>query len=304
MRILAALHRWWGVAFCLLFAMWFASGIVMHFVPFPARSEAGGGLAIGGSEKVRSGEDALQVAAAYARSRGLDASHATVASLDYDQWTVAGKFDSDRPLYRVVLNDDAGTELYVSSAIGEVVLLTTHRMRLANYFGSIAHWIYPTVLRHHGKAWDMLMWWLSLAATVGASIGVIIGIVRLGAGAAYRGLQRAHHIFGLIFAPLILCWIFSGFLSIDDGWLFSGSLARREPQAITAVEPHPENLAAGSADLFRRLHTFDFSPLTSYPRLRSSLIVGLCLCGLVFSLTGVVLAWRRLRMSLWGEGEK
>jgi hypothetical protein len=72
MRTLAALHRWWGVAFCLLFAMWFASGIVMHFVPFPARSEAGGSLAIGGSDKVRSEQDALQVAAPYARSRGLD----------------------------------------------------------------------------------------------------------------------------------------------------------------------------------------------------------------------------------------
>ena len=49
-------------------------------------------------------------------------------------------------------------------------------------------------------------------------------------------------------------------------------------------------------DLFRKLHTFDFSPLTSHPRLRSSLIVGLCLCGLAFSLTGAVLAWRRLRL--------
>ena len=36
--VLTWLHRWWGVLFCLLFAMWFASGIVMHFVPFPARS--------------------------------------------------------------------------------------------------------------------------------------------------------------------------------------------------------------------------------------------------------------------------
>jgi hypothetical protein len=303
MRTLAALHRWWGVAFCLLFAMWFVSGIVMHFVPFPARSEAGGSLAIGGSDKVRSEQDALQVAAPYARSRGLDASHATVASIDYDQWTVAGEFDSDRPLYRVALNDDAGTELYVSSAIGEVVLLTTQAMRLANYFGSVAHWIYPTVLRHHGKAWNMLMWWLSLAATIGASIGVIIGIVRLGAGAAYRGLQRAHHIFGLTFGPFILCWIFSGFLSIDDGWLFSGSLARTEPQAIAAVKSHPENLAAGSTDLFRKLHTFDFSPPTAYPWLRSSLIVGLCLCGLAFSLTGVVLAWRRLCRGLRGDEE-
>src|SRR5580700_11213186 len=38
-RALILLHRWLGVAFCLLFAMWFASGIVMHFVPFPALTE-------------------------------------------------------------------------------------------------------------------------------------------------------------------------------------------------------------------------------------------------------------------------
>src|ERR1700756_1340978 len=40
MRALVLLHRWLGVAFCLLFAMWFASGAGMHFVPFPAPREA------------------------------------------------------------------------------------------------------------------------------------------------------------------------------------------------------------------------------------------------------------------------
>jgi hypothetical protein len=40
-------HRWLGVAFCLLFAMWFASGIVVHFVPYPSLTAADrrGGLA-------------------------------------------------------------------------------------------------------------------------------------------------------------------------------------------------------------------------------------------------------------------
>jgi hypothetical protein len=36
---LTFIHRWLGVAFCVLFAMWFATGIVMHFVPFPALTE-------------------------------------------------------------------------------------------------------------------------------------------------------------------------------------------------------------------------------------------------------------------------
>jgi hypothetical protein len=290
MGVLAALHRWWGVAFCLLFAMWFASGIVMHFVPFPARSEAGrvGGSAVGGDREIHSEQGALRIAAAHARSLGLDPSRTTVTLIDDDQWTVAGDFDSDRPLYRIAVNDVAGTEIYVSSTKGDVVLFTTRSMRLANYFGSIAHWIYPTVLRRHGKAWSALMWWLSLVATFGASIGVIIGIVRLGAATVYRGLLRAHHTFGLIFAPFILSWIFSGFLSVDDGWLFFHSFARAEPPAGLPV------------DLFRKLHTFDFPPLTSHPWLRSSVIVGLCLCGLAFSLTGVVLAWRGLRLGSRG----
>src|SRR5665213_1209202 len=39
MKAIVLLHRWLGVGFCLLFAMWFASGIVMHFVPFPSLTE-------------------------------------------------------------------------------------------------------------------------------------------------------------------------------------------------------------------------------------------------------------------------
>ena len=246
MRVLATLHRWWGVAFCLLFAMWFASGIVMHFVPFPARS-------------------------ATAASPAIDRSHAIIDRIDHDQWTVAGDYDADRPLDRIALNDAAGTEIYISSKSGKIVLATTRTERLANYAGSIPHWIYPTELRHHRAAWTALMWWLSLLATLGAVIGVVIGLIRLARGPAHRGLQRWHHMSGLIFAPFLLAWIFSGFLSMDDGTLF----------------------AHGDA-LFHALHKLEFEPLASHPWLRTSAIAGLCLCGFAFSITGVVLAWRRI----------
>jgi hypothetical protein len=247
MRILTTLHRWWGIAFCLVFAMWFASGIVMHFVPYPARTES-----------------------PYPTSN--DTSRANSDIIDYDQWTVAGKFDRDRPLKRIALNDGPGTEIYVSVASGTVVLTTTRNQRAANYAGSIPHWLHATELRHHKRAWAALMWWLSLLATIGAAIGVILGLLRLGRAARYKGLHRWHHITGLIFAPFLLGWIFSGFLSMDDGSLFGHSEA-----------------------LFRALHTLDFEPLSSHPGLRASIIVALCLCGFAFSVTGVVLGWRRLR---------
>jgi hypothetical protein len=246
-RALATLHRWWGIAFCLLFAMWFASGIVMHFVPFPTRSKA-------------------------AYTAAIDTSRASTEIIDYDQWTVAGNFDRDRPLKRITLNDEAGTEIYLSVATGTVVLTTTRNQRIVNYAGSIPHWLYETELRHHKRAWTELVWWLSLTATIGAALGIIIGLLRLGKATPCNGLHRWHHITGLTFAPFVLAWIFSGFLSMDDGSLFGDSDA-----------------------LFRALHKLDFEPLSSHPSLRASVIVALCLCGLAFSLTGVVLALRRLR---------
>src|ERR1700744_5942182 len=219
MHLLATLHRWWGVAFCLLFAMWFASGIVMHFVPYPGRREA-------------------------AYPTLIDSSHASP--------------------------EPAGTEISVSIAPGTVVLMTTRWQRVANYAGSIPHWLYETNLRHHRRAWVALVWWLSLIATIGAALGVILGLLSLKKAKPYGGMHRWHHITGLIFAPFLLTWIFSGFLSMDDGSLFGQSDA-----------------------LFRVLHKLDFEPLTSHPALRASVIVALCMCGLAFSVTGVVLAWRR-----------
>jgi hypothetical protein len=245
MRFLITIHRWWGVTFCLLFAMWFASGIVIHFVPFPARREQPVPL-------------------------GMDLSRATIDQVNYDQWSVAGVFNVDRPLKRITLNDVVGTEIYISAASGNVVLTTTRNERLLNYPGSIAHWLYPTELRHHAKAWSSMMWWLSLLATIGAALGVFLGLVRLFTGPVYRGLQRWHHICGLIAAPFLLCWIFSGFLSMNDG------------------------LFAGSDQVFLAMHKLDFEPLASHPVMRTSAIVVLCLFGFAFSLTGAVLAWRRV----------
>jgi hypothetical protein len=450
MRVLIWLHRWWGVFFCLLFAMWFASGIAMHFVPFPARSEPAHfkgsvpidpqGIAHGPAEAVaasgvhdalrvrlvgrsdqpiylisgpsqvralraldlgdagiHSDQTALAIAIAGARQRGLDASHVGAVSLvTYDQWTVSGDYDSDRPLYRISLNDDPGTDLYVSSSTGDIAVVTTRQMRLLNYVGSIAHWIYPTALRHHGQAWSAL---------------TQLGRSSRRAASSHRGLQAWHYRCGLVCAPFILSWIFSGWLSMDNGMLFSanairaGALAiadssgwhklrsdevQRLPAGLTEIEwfafdgriyrrardsaggqrlvqvapdedasapprtllqPDEMNAiarrlggdcsnASVAADdayepartasepifritcgdiwfdidgatgalvnrldpsrrawrwLFGGLHTLDFSWLRQREWLRSTLIVVLCGCGFVFSLTGVVLGWRRVR---------
>ncbi len=469
MKALVLVHRWLGVGFCLLFAMWFASGIVMHFVPFPSLTEAArfAGLSpidpsrvqhgpdeavdashITGARRVRliqrpdgpvyvvsggsrpvavhaedlssaaaaSDRIALDMAKAHARQRGLDVAHAELAGVsDYDQWSVPNGFDEHRPLYRVALNDADGTELYVSSATGEVVLGTTRFERAWNYAGSVIHWIYPTILRSNWLAWDISVWTLSLVALIAAVTGIVLGIIKLkisrrGVRSPFRGWHAWHHIFGLIAATFLTTWIFSGWLSMDHGLLFSrGRLSEAETAALahapdwarvrgnqlavaapvkevewfafgdriyrrertglaaqslaatgsgtsqsrpylTAKEveavvghlapdcappfvvgnedEYPVTSSVPDAPVYRSicgdvwfqidgatgamlerldgsrrayrwvytaLHTLDFPVLMAHPLLRTNLIVMLCGIGFLFSVTGVVIGWRRLR---------
>src|SRR6266702_630034 len=473
MGAIVLLHRWLGVAFCLLFAMWFATGIVMHFVPFPSLTEAErlAGLvpvdraqvSIGAADAVASsgiteatrvrliqrsdgpvyivsgillvravrasdGRDAtvtsadvaLAIAREHARSRGIDAARAAiVARRNYDQWTVPNGFDRHRPLFRVALGDAAGTEVYVSSLTGEVVLDTTRSERGWNLAGSVLHWIYPTVLRRDWALWDRVVWTLSLAGSIAALLGAVLGLARIKRrggllGSPYRGWHALHHLVGLVATGFVLTGSFSGWRSMDHGLLFSrgqlttgevsemnaspdwravsslgrepmpssarevewfafnGNIYRRDrvglgSQTLTRAGEIPRDGQAGflgaqevrgliarlavgcdapfvladnddypaqsivpgapvyrsrcgglwfdidgaSGSVLQRLdasrrayrwfysalHTFDFPILMARPRLRDILIVGLCTLGLVFSITGIVIGWRRLRLS-------
>jgi hypothetical protein len=329
MPALTLLHRWLAVPCAPLFAMWFASGIIMHVVPYPALSEAertagmapieiarvthglrdaaaasgisdvtrvsllqrsdGPVYVVSGSGRlaalhaddlapgdVRTADLALAIAIAHARQRGLDAARATlVDALRHDQWTVAGDLDPHRPLWRIALHDGAATELYVSSVTGEVVRDTTRRERQLGYAGSVAHWLYPVALRAHPRAWTATVWIVSALASIAAIAGVVLGVTML---VARRGrltdsgsLHAWHHVLGLLCAAFVLSWMVTGWLSVDDG------------------------LVLPARKLYGALHALDFPVLTTRPALRSALVVGLCACGLAFSLTGCVIALRRVR---------
>ncbi len=295
MHVLVVAHRWLGVAFCGLFAMWFVTGIVMHFVPFPALTEieriTGLGpvnsspphkaplAAIAASNipnptrvrlfargdgpvylvqgttgmqalhaadlspaEVRTEGLALLIAVDHAHRHNLAVTAAAVAELaDYDQWTVSNGLDPHRPLFRVVLHDQASTELYVSSATGEVVRDTTGHERRWNYAGSVLHWIYPSVLRRHWGVWDGIVWALSLWALIAALAGAVLGTLRLHTvrgrlTSPYRGWHAWHHWLGLGCMIFLLMWIFSGWLSMDHGRLFStGKLTPAESAAFATV---------------------------------------------------------------------
>lgn len=265
---------------CLFFAVWFESGIIMMYVPFPSLDEAD---RLAAAPAIDISQVAVGPAAALADSglsvvdratliqagerpawlfRSHDGSTVAVAAddgtklspvtdlqaatlgerflggescvisgpLDYDQWVVHQRFDPDRPFYKASCSDDAGTTLYIAQRTGEILQRTTRIERFWNYPGSVAHWLYPTVLRRHWSAWDQTVWWLSLVALISGVAGFVVGIARSTRSlqskrrptlSAYRSWMKWHHLAGLAGGAFLLIWSFSGWLSMDHGRLFS-----------------------------------------------------------------------------------
>lgn len=217
-------HRWLGVLGCLLFAMWFVSGVVMTYVGFPALTdtERRAGLAplmlvdarvpasaamdglpgpprrlsldmlldepvwrivdangVRHTESARDGRQAGATGAAraerIARQFSGHPDARWVETLARDEWTESNALDPLRPLHRIAVGDDAGTELYVSALTGEVVRDTTRRERFWNWLGAVPHRLRFTPSRADSPWWHDAVRWIAGASIVSAVAGAAIG---------------------------------------------------------------------------------------------------------------------------------
>lgn len=144
---------------------------------------------------------------------------------DSDQWTLQALIRNQMPLHRIALDDDAGTEYYVSEKSGEPVLRTTASGRFWGYLSAVLHWLYFTPLRRHSAFWNHFVVWSSLIGTLTCGVGIAIGIWRYSisrrfrlkrqpAHSPYAGWMKWHHYSGLIFGFFAGMWAFSGALSL------------------------------------------------------------------------------------------
>lgn len=178
--------------------------------------------------------DASRIAADYAAATAHHETPTFIEVVDRDQWTVTGAYDRYRPMYRFALDDAAGTQLYISSVGGEVVLDTTARERFWNWIGAVTHWLYPMILRQHAGAWAQTVIWLSLIGTFLTLTGLWLGITQLrwtasGPASPYRGIYWWHHVSGLVFGILALTWVASGLISMNP-WGFLEDVGMRSEQ--------------------------------------------------------------------------
>jgi uncharacterized membrane protein len=108
-RWLTWFHRWAGVALCLLFAIWFASGAVLHFVSFPSLSTA----------DRHAGSEAIDMA--QLRIDPSDALAKVPAATDLRLVSVAG-----RPVY--LAQGATGTWASIAGDTGDVLTLGSARV--------------------------------------------------------------------------------------------------------------------------------------------------------------------------------
>lgn len=325
-RNLSLWHRWLGIFACCLFMLWFATGLILHFVHFPELSseERFAGLKPIAFESVRlsineaiyslpyfehitkaklvmlgnrpvyvfnhdqhvnsiyadtgevlqaiSASTVLAIANSHAEQRHLDIGKITYATLDdVDQWTVSNGLDAYRPLHHIHINDDQKTELYISDVTGEVVRDTTHFERAWNYAGSIVHWIYPTFIRKHWAIWNWLVWTLSLIALIGAITGIVLGFVRLRWNhvkciSPFHGMHYLHHIGGIVVSTFLLTYIFSGWLSMDHGLLFStNEITAIQRQTLAGGKINWQQFSSINASLTKGAKQFEWIQLAGKP---------------------------------------
>lgn len=167
-----------------------------------------------------------------------------LGTVQTDQWTLSAALNAHRPLLHFSLNDQYGTELYVSSSSGEVVRDSQALERALNYFGAVTHWLYPTFVRRYPQLWRWLVEILSGVGVILALSGLWIGILRWKRNprpgkpsVPYRGLMRWHYFTGAIFGVVTVTWVFSGLLSMNPAGLNPSRVPSPDQQAvITGVD--------------------------------------------------------------------
>jgi len=203
-------------------------------------------------------ELALSSAEAFAGSAGQGGPMRYLGMVQEDAFTHSRALDAHRPLHKVELADADHTWLYVSDLTGEVVRDAPRTERLWNYVGAWIHWLYPLRGSVFDRWWTDIVDWLSIAGTVAAVAGTIVGVMRWrfrrpyrsGARSPYPGrMMRWHHISGLLFALVTITWIFSGLMSMNPWRIFDAGAAPLKAEVLQGVPLQPGAQDAAPAAL-------------------------------------------------------
>lgn len=188
-----------------------------------------------------------------AESLGLGGAIISIDTIDHDVWTVHQQFDPHRPLWKAEMAGASAPVLYLSGTTGEVVQETTAAERRWNLTGAVVHWWYLPWLRRRWGLWDQTLWWVGALSTGMALAGAWVCLRHLmgdGWSRCSGGPRALHRTLGVIGGVAAVCWIASGWLSMDHGrWFSDGKVSALERERAMGGRMTARDLAGSSGVL-------------------------------------------------------
>jgi hypothetical protein len=181
--------------------------------------------------------------------------------VDEDAWTHSKALDGHRPLHVLAVDEAAERWLYVSSRTGEVVRDASFTERSWGWVGAWLHWLYLFRGGAVDRWWADIVIWLSVAGSVSALSGLVVGIWRWRFRGRYRSGRRTpyadraarwHHVAGMAGGVLAFTWVLSGLFSMNP-WKVFDAPGPRPDRAAYAGGPLQPQAAPDTTRLLQQL---------------------------------------------------
>lgn len=260
------IHKITGLSIAVFFSMWFVTGIVLVYHPYPKVSEK---IMLKKKEtlpsslpelsSVLSKVDGKVKSLSLKQFQGqtlfsfdeapditfdvvekvakhwIDAPIKRVDTLrQREQWVLFTKYDKELPIYKFYFDDAQKHELFISGRTAEVLQMTTSRQRLWAWLGAIPHKFYIPCIRRDVDVWQNMVAIMSgiclIAALTGWLLGILLWIKR----------YQKKHVWQNPYKKRWYRWHFSFGLVFGIfliGWALSGIFAmQRVPQWMVPME--------------------------------------------------------------------
>jgi len=274
-RWMYLIHRWSGIAGCLLMALWFVSGIVMLYVGLPkltpwerlaglpelsanccTDASVSPGLTLTSIARqpiwltqdrqplqifsATNGEPLAaitrELALAEAQRFAPNAKRYYAGLIHEDRFSHSGILDAHRPLHLIQLAGENPGSLYISSVTGQVVLDAPLSQQRWSYVGAWLHWLYLLRNQSQDPIWRWLVIVLSAVCTLTAISGIVVGLWRFAFRRRYKnGSRTPYREFWLRWHHL-LGLSFSVFVLT---WIFSGLMSMNPIDGLLPDYPPP-----------------------------------------------------------------
>lgn len=219
------IHKWSGRIIVIFFLMWFVSGLILIYHPYPKLTENEIYKRLPLFSVQDTAEAQNQLSPSEIAKKWLPYDVVKVDTLrDLGVWVIQPKYEKDLPIYRFYYDDPDKTELFISGTSLNPIQQTNFKQRLWSYFGAIPHKFYIPSLRKNTETWKKIVTVGGVFCFIAALSGLIEGIIILRRrfkktgkiGNPYKKWpMRLHFGFGICVGLFLITWGISGIFAMN-----------------------------------------------------------------------------------------